>query len=141
VPRAAWTDADLDQLLGNLLRAGVLISAFVVLLGGIYFLYQYGGRPMPDYSHFDPSESHPTFESLQGVPDPLRNLSGIVHAAARGHSRGLIQLGIVLLIATPIARVIFSVFAFAVERDYTYVVVTLIVLIVLLYSLLTGGSA
>ena len=43
-----------------------------------------------------------------------------------------------LLIATPIARVLFSVVAFALQRDRTYVVVTLIVLAVLLYSLIRG---
>jgi uncharacterized membrane protein len=44
-------------------------------------------------------------------------------------------LGILILIATPVARVAFSVFAFAEERDRMYVIVTLIVLALLLFSL------
>ena len=54
------------------------------------------------------------------------------------HARAIIQLGLLLLIATPVARVVFSVYAFARQRDWVYVVVTLIVLGVLLYSLLSG---
>ena len=55
------------------------------------------------------------------------------------HGKSIIQFGLLLLIATPIARVMFSVVGFAVERDYLYVALTLIVLGVLLYSLI--GSA
>jgi uncharacterized membrane protein len=51
------------------------------------------------------------------------------------HSRGLIQLGLLLLIATPVARVAFSVLAFAEQRDWLYVSITLVVLAVLVYSL------
>ncbi len=51
----------------------------------------------------------------------------------------MIQLGLLLLIATPIARVAFSVVGFAIERDRMYVVFTLIVLAILLYSLLGSG--
>ena len=63
-------------------------------------------------------------------------MGSIVRDAGRLHSRGIIQLGILLLIATPIARVAFAVFAFAAERDKMYVVFTLIVLTILMYSLI-----
>jgi uncharacterized membrane protein len=56
-----------------------------------------------------------------------------------GRGRGLIQLGLLFLIATPIARVAFSIVGFAIERDRMYVVFTLIVLAILLYSLLGSG--
>ena len=45
------------------------------------------------------------------------------------------QLGLLLLIATPVARVIFSAIVFAVENDRMYLLFTLLVLAVLLYSL------
>jgi uncharacterized membrane protein len=54
-------------------------------------------------------------------------------------SRGIMQLGILLLIATPIFRVAFSVFAFLAEKDRMYVIFTLIVLCVLLYSVIGTG--
>jgi uncharacterized membrane protein len=54
-------------------------------------------------------------------------------------AKGIIQFGLLFLIATPIARVAFSVIAFALQRDRVYVSVTLIVLGLLLYSLVGGG--
>jgi uncharacterized membrane protein len=72
---------------------------------------------------------------FQGEPEELRTVPGIFHEALALHGRGLIQLGLLILIATPIARVAFSVVAFLYQRDWTYVVVTLIVLALLVYSL------
>jgi uncharacterized membrane protein len=126
-----WTDERLDQLLGNLLRFGVLLAALVVSVGGIVYLAQRGGQPMPDYGKFG---GEPV-ESLE-KPVELRSLAGIWEAVWSGESRGIIQLGIILLIGTPIARVVFSIFAFAMQRDTLYVVVTVVVLVILLYSLL-----
>jgi uncharacterized membrane protein len=48
---------------------------------------------------------------------------------------GVIQFGLLVLIATPIVRVILAVAAFAIERDGLYVVIGLIVLAILTYSL------
>ncbi len=121
----SWTDERIDRTIANLLRAGVLLATAVVALGGIFFLLQHGSEK-PDYHDFRGE-----------IPD-LRSLNGIGRFAWNGHSRGVIQFGILLLIATPIARVMFSVFAFAVQRDWTYISVTLIVLAVLLYSILGG---
>jgi uncharacterized membrane protein len=59
--------------------------------------------------------------------------------AAAPSGRGLIQLGLLFLIATPVARVAFSVAAFALEKDTLYVAVTLVVLTLLLLSL-TGHT-
>lgn len=117
-----WSDEQIDQWLGNLLRSGVLLAATVVLVGGLLYLYKYGAT-QPNYAIF------------HGEPEVLRNVTGILSNAWTWHSRGLIQLGLLLLIATPVARVLFSVIAFALQRDRTYVLVTLIVLAILLYSL------
>lgn len=111
--------------MGNLLRIGVLLSAAVVLLGGIVYLMRYGGSP-------------PHYRLFKGEPQDLRTLSGTVSFAAHGHSRGIIQTGLLLLIATPIARVVFSVYAFLRERDRLYVGVTLFVLAILTYSIVWG---
>jgi uncharacterized membrane protein len=120
-------DQRLDELLGNLLRAGVLIAAAVVLAGGVLHLVQHGREEVPPYTQ------------SRKQPEYLRSLTGIVTDAFTGDSRGIIQLGILLLIGTPIARVVFSVFAFFQQRDHLYVVVTIIVLVILLYSLLFSG--
>jgi uncharacterized membrane protein len=116
------TDQQVDEIIGALLRYGVLLSASVVAAGGIWYLIQYGATP-------------PGYHVFRGEPEYLRHLGGIVSGISGFHCRRMIQLGIVLLIATPVARVAFSVAAFALQRDRTYVAITLIVLAVLLFSL------
>jgi len=116
-------DMKVEQIVGWLLISGVLLSAAVVAAGGILFLVQHGSAA-PQYHFF------------QGEPESLRGFGGIFDGAMHLESRAVIQLGLLLLIATPVARVIFTVFAFLIERDRTYVIITLIVLAVLLYSLL-----
>jgi uncharacterized membrane protein len=94
-----------------------------VLLGGILYLVQHGSET-PNYSQF------------HGVPDSLNTVSGIAAGALHGSALAIIQFGLLMLIATPVARVVFSVFAFLYERDYLYVVISAIVLAVLAYSLI-----
>jgi len=122
-----WTDQKIENIVGNLLRAGVLLSAVVVLCGGILYLIKYGHAPA-DYRIF------------RGEPTDLTSVSGIVRDAFALHSRGLIQLGLLLLIATPVARVAFSIFGFAEVKDPMYVAFTVIVLLILLYSLIGSAS-
>jgi uncharacterized membrane protein len=76
-----------------------------------------------------------SYRTFHGEPAHLRTVHGVVRAAISGDVLAIMQLGLLILIATPIARVIFSVFAFAKEGDRMYVFFTLIVLAVLLYSL------
>jgi uncharacterized membrane protein len=125
-PKRVLTDEQMDRIISILLRSGVLISALVVLVGGIFYLIRYGAA-LPEYGVF------------RGEPADLHSLSGIVKGALSFHTRGLIQFGLLLLVATPVARVGFSILAFALQRDRTYVIVTLIVLTILLYSLAGGG--
>jgi uncharacterized membrane protein len=124
-PSVAWTDQRVETIVAGLLRAGVSLAAAVVALGGIIFLVRHG-RAVPQYARF--------------VEEPfeLRTISGITRGTASFHGRNIIQLGLLILIATPVARVTFSVVAFALERDRLYVVITLIVLAVLLFSLAGG---
>jgi uncharacterized membrane protein len=115
-------DQRMDEIMGRLLRTGVVLSAILVFAGGALYVLRHP-TPVTDYRAF------------QGTPAESRNLRGILHEALELHGRGLIQLGLIVLIATPIARVVFSVFAFLYQRDWTYVVVTLVVLALLTYSL------
>jgi len=110
-----WTDHRMEILIGKLLRAGVLLSAVVVLLGGTVYLLRHGHTRV-DYRVF------------HGEPADLRSVSGIVRDTLALRGEGIIQLGLLLLIATPVARVAFSIFGFAEEHDRMYVVITIIVL-------------
>ena len=123
-----WRDRRIEIILGNLLRTGVLISAAVVLLGASIYLSRHAHEPA-DYRVF------------RGEPSEYRTIRGVIRSVivGRGRGQGLIQLGLLLLIATPIARVAFSVAGFAIERDRLYVAFTLIVLAILLYSFLGSG--
>ena len=121
-----WRDRRIEVILGNLLRSGVLISAAVVLVGACIYLSRHAHEPA-DYRVF------------RGEPSEYRTIPGVIQSVINGRGQGLIQLGLLLLIATPIARVAFSVVGFAIERDRMYVAFTLIVLAILLYSLLGSG--
>jgi uncharacterized membrane protein len=122
---SAMDDKRMDELLGLLLRCGVMLAATIVLVGGVVYLARHP-HPATDYHTF------------QGEPRGLRTIPGILGEAKAFRGRGLIQLGLLTLIATPIARVAFSVLAFFYQRDWKYVSFTLIVLGLLLYSLLGG---
>lgn len=113
----------MDEWMGRLLQGGVVLAAALVLVGGLLYVLRHDVPPT-DYHHF------------HGEPAAYRTLSGIWSDAGSLHARGLIQLGLVVLIATPIARVLYSVIAFMLQRDWKYVVITLIVLALLGYSLL-----
>ena len=125
VDQRAWTDESFEILLSHVLRAGVLVAATIVALGGVIYLSRHG-HGMPEYGLF------------RGEPSDLRSLSGIISDARSLSGRGLIQLGLLLLIATPVARVIFSVVGFFRQRDWMYVAITMMVLLLLGYSLMSG---
>lgn len=120
-----WTDERIELVISLLLRIGVVGASAIVLMGGVFYLFQYG-LTIPNYQVF------------HGEPLSLCTVKGILTTALAFESSGIIQLGLLLLILTPIARVVFSVAAFGIQRDRLYVSVTLIVLIVLLYNLLQG---
>jgi uncharacterized membrane protein len=120
--KSDWTDQKIEVIIANLLRAGVTLAAGVVLAGGVVFLARHGLAPT-------------RYHAFAGEPSDLRELKGIVRSAFSFHGRGIIQLGILFLIATPVARVAFSTVAFALERDWLYVGIACAVLAVLMYSL------
>jgi uncharacterized membrane protein len=122
-----WTDQYVEEWIGTPLRVGVTSAAAVVLFGGVVYLVRHG-REVPQFHVF------------KGEPRDLRTVPGIVKEVLDFRGRGLIQLGLLLLIATPVARVAFSLAAFALQRDRLYVLVTLIVLVVLVYSLAAGRA-
>jgi uncharacterized membrane protein len=122
----AWNDRRVEDIIGNLLRVGVVLAASVVFIGAVIYLVRHGGAPA-------------NYRVFQSEPTELRQPRGIVHGAFALSSRGIIQLGLLLLIATPILRVAFSVFAFAAEKDRMYMIFTMIVLSILLYSVMGTG--
>jgi len=115
-------DKDIQVILGTLLRVGVIASMLVVFIGGLIYLSGYG-REIIDYSVFNPSKTK--YSSILAIFQGLSELDG----------RAIIQCGTLLLIFTPVTRVVFSIFGFLIERDYLYVLIGLFVLCVILISL------
>ncbi len=117
----SWNDKQVETWVGLMLRTGVLLAAAVVLAGGILYMIQNRG-PRPDYSRF------------QGEPVAYSTLHGAATGIATLEPRSIIMFGLLLLVATPIARVGMCIVGFAFERDRMYVAVSSLVLVILLYS-------
>jgi uncharacterized membrane protein len=120
-------DEQVEVVIGRLLQWGVLAAAFVVVIGGLLLLAQYGHLPA-------------TFRQFNSEDAALRSVGGIIRAALSGDSRAVVQLGLVLLIATPAARVALTLGAFIIQRDRLYILTTSIVLALLLYGLIWGRA-
>ncbi|HEY3373160.1 MAG TPA: DUF1634 domain-containing protein [Prolixibacteraceae bacterium] len=120
-----WNDARMRELMGILLRVGVITSAILVVFGGGLFFIQHPNEIF-DYSIF------------KGEPARFRQVHLIVKEAMNFRGRAVIQLGLLLLIATPVARVVLSLLGFLMEKDWIYVAITALVLMILSLSLFSN---
>lgn len=126
-----WIERDVELYIGKLLRYGVMLSCFITSVGGIiYFFQRHGTRP--DYTPVPDGQEFP------GVDSYLRELSTIMPRVLAFDGAAIIQLGVCVLIATPVLRVAFSAIAFLIEKDYMYVVITLIVLSIIIANMVLG---
>ena len=114
-----FDDDRMELIMGRLLQVGVLLASTVVLIGGFLYLHSYAASPT-DLRRFS------------SEPAAFRNTAALFRDTRRGDPAAIIQIGILLLIATPIARVIFAGIAFAIERDRLYVAISMVILMVLL---------
>ena len=113
----------MEVIMGRLLQFGVLLASLVMMIGGILYVKAH------------PS-ANPDYRVFVSEPQTLRHFSGIVHGIAAADPAAIIQLAVLLLISTPVARVVFALIAFGIERDKLYVFVSALVLAVLLYGFL-----
>lgn len=119
------SDRDVASLVGRLLRTGVITASVIAFIGGVIYLAVHGAE-QPRYTIFN------------GAPANLRHLRGILDGVLSLNGPAVIQLGVVVLLATPILRIFLSAIAFAMEKDYLYVVITLIVLAVICVGMIGG---
>ncbi len=122
-----WNDERVERILGTLLQSGVVISGLVVLAGGIVYLLRSAHLPV-------------RYENYVADRESLRSLTAVGNSALHGDGRAIIQCGLLLLIATPVARVLFSILAFVFEKDRLYVVLTIVVFLILIFSLFGGAT-
>lgn len=122
----SFQDTDLQVFIGKLLRAGVIIAMTIVIAGLLIYLFQYG-RQVADYSQFDETK--------------VFRFNDFYNALIAGDSKAIMELGVIVLIATPVARVLFTMIGFWLEKDRLYTLIAFIVLCIIAYSLLFGVSA
>ena len=123
---APMTDQRMELVVSTILRSGVLISGVVVLAGAVLYLTRHWNELV-------------AYHRFHGQPEEDRLIGSIIKGVAQGRAKSVMQLGILLLIGTPVARVAFSLVGFALERDRVYIAITSIVLAILLYSLIAGA--
>ncbi len=119
-------DVATDQLIGRLLQAGVAVSAVVLLLGWALFLLKHGGEPAD-------------VRDFRNAPPALSSVINVIQGALSLRAPALMQLGIVLLVATPVARVALTLVAFLRRREGVFALLSAIVLLILLYGLFWSG--
>ncbi len=119
------SDADVAMLVARLLRIGVFSASIIALIGGVIYLLHFGS-------------ARPEYHVFNGAPEQYRHLQGIFTGLLSFDGMSIIQLGIVILLATPILRIFFSAIGFAVEKDYLYVFITLLVFSVILFGMVGG---
>lgn len=119
------TDERMEILMARLLQGGVLTAASLVALGGVFYLLHHGHQPV-------------AYRTFRPEPLTLRHPSRLLDQLRRSGPEAMLVLGILVLLATPVCRVIFAVVSFAIEWDRLYVVVSAIVLAALLFGIFHG---
>ncbi|MDR3272607.1 MAG: DUF1634 domain-containing protein [Flavobacteriaceae bacterium] len=123
--KSFWQERDVELYIGKILRFGVVLASVITVSGGVVYISQH-------------PQERPNFKTFVGVPEYLRDFSTLIPRAFQFDGLAIIQLGVIVLIATPILRVAFSIVAFAVEKDKMYVMITCIVLAIILGNMFFG---
>jgi len=119
-------DKDIQFVIGNLLRYGVWTALSIAALGGVIYLIRHGQETI-HYGTF--TEKNVTIFHLA---------EQVILGVSQGKGQSIILLGIFLLFLTPILRIIFSLIAFFIEKDYLYVGITLLVIGIICFSVFYG---
>lgn len=123
-----FTDNQLQSIIGNVLRYGVLSALTVTLLGGIILLAK-DSQQVVSYATFVEKDQN-LFVVFKTILEGVKVWNG----------ESIIFLGILLLFLTPALRLVLSLFSFLLEKDALYVVITLIVIAVIILSVSFGFS-
>ena len=117
----------MEKLIGVVLLAGVLLSALIVLFGGVVYMWRHGSTPVH-------------YRIFRGEPSDLRSLAGIWKDFEHGSGRGAIQFGLMLLVGVQLVRVVLTGILFLLNRDKVFVVITFLVFTLLTYALFFAGE-
>ncbi len=117
---------EMDDVIAYVLRIGVVISVILILIGAVLLFLQGGSNG------FTIGELASTSSKINSS---LFSFSDIMNGLLSYQGLDFILLGLIVLIITPIARVVASVLSFMYERNWLYVVITLIVFIDILVAI------
>lgn len=136
LPEAMERLTRMELTISYALRAGVLLSAAIILVG----ISRFALTQETGYARVLPHHLRDilTFHQASGPGFFPTSVATVVRGAMAGKPYAIILLGMLLLILTPIVRVALSVFFFLAQRDWLYVAITLFVLAVLTFSLFSG---
>lgn len=126
ISKKFFADTDIEQFIGLQLRYGVIIASLIVFIGGLAYLNQFGGAAIPPYHQF------------VGTKAGFTTIAEISAGLSHMNAKGIIQLGVLVLIATPILRIAFSLIGFVLEKDKLYIGITMVVLAVMMVSIFGG---
>ena len=121
----------IQDLIVRTLRIGVTVACVIAFIGGIIYLVNHGSEPfeLERYLHFSYSDPHsPAFTTVGGIFDGFLGFTAV----------GWIQMGVLVLILTPVMRVLLSMFDFLRERDWLYALICAVVLAVIISNSLEG---
>ncbi|MCL4389283.1 DUF1634 domain-containing protein [Candidatus Marsarchaeota archaeon] len=110
---------DLEYIIGNTLRIGVVASIIIILTGlALLLLMPSASRYAISIIASPTSKLNSSVIGFGAMLNGLESLDGVYY----------IMLGLAVLIATPVARVLLSVLWFFQRRNVIYTVITFIVL-------------
>jgi len=121
----------IDTAVGNILRYGVIVSTVLVVTG----LVLIAARPPADA----PSSIVQAVSS--GYGSPSLDIRALVGGLLIANPSSVLELGLIALVATPLARVVASIVMFVMSRDLAYVGITALVLGMLLVAIFIVGPA
>jgi len=125
----------MQRVLSNTLLYGVILSTSIIIIGLVYMAASYSTGYSCDFTTASLSCLLNYNAAVIPHGDYPNTLSSIASGLVRLKPFAIIQLGVIVLLATPVFRVLASLILFAVEKDKPFVWITLFVLLVLLFSL------
>ncbi len=119
----------IDFAIATLLRAGVLLSVLIIAIGMFVTFAHH-----PEYF-----SSRPALGQLTSPGTHFPNtFVEVVSGVSEGHGQAIMMAGLLVLIATPVARVALSVIIFIIERDRLFIAITAAVFAILMVSFAVG---
>lgn len=121
-------DKDIQQVIGHLLRYGIWTALTVACIGGMIYIFRHSTETV-NYSRF-----------IEKDEDIFHIVSAAVSGMLQWKGRSIILIGVLLLFLTPVLRLVFSLVAFLFEKDYLYVGITALVILIISFSIFFGVS-